>query len=61
MRTTLKGAVKEVIKAIEGGERMPDRLGRKVYRQEFGEAFLDMLRAALADSEANTCAPEGRP
>lgn len=55
--TTLRRAVQEVLRAIEGGEARPEILGRKAYRQEFGDAFLDMLRAALSEEESNTCSP----
>lgn len=43
----LRRKIREVIKAIEAGETRPKRNGKKVYRQEFGEAFLDMLKKGL--------------
>lgn len=42
--------LREVIKAIEEGQRFEDHRGI-VYRQEFGQAFLDALKAAADEIE----------
>jgi len=42
----MEKALKEVVSAIESGIIIKDKRG-VVYKQEFGEAFLNMLKSAL--------------
>ena len=45
----LRRAVRVTLNAVEGGERLPDQCGKPEYRQEFGGAFVEMLKRALGD------------
>ncbi len=45
----LRKAVRVTVNAIESGEKMPDRCGNPEYRQEFGWAFVEMLKRVLGD------------
>lgn len=38
------GKVKQILMSIECGEEMPRRNGGIIYRQQFGEAFIKMLK-----------------
>lgn len=42
---------KEVVKALEAGKRIEDHRG-VVYRQEFGEAFLNTMKREIESSKA---------
>jgi hypothetical protein len=46
----MKKALKEVVSAIENGQKVEDSRG-VVYKQEFGEKFLDYLKKSLENND----------